>query len=149
MSNGARIYRDRDQVIPYKTLTKLVFTHIRYDDGLFNLEEPTRLTCKEDGIYLISAEVIWECFPEGLRQLTLRYNNTWIIATDRRQDCEGYSAFNTCVTLWEMKVGDFVEAEVFWWNSRVEQYSRYLPLEIRVKRARHKDSPEFMIQKVG
>jgi len=69
---GARVTRTTSQSIPSGTPTDLSYDVERFDiAGLFNPAAPTLLTAPIDGIYSISASVIWAPSATGQRQVEI------------------------------------------------------------------------------
>lgn len=150
LKEGAAVFHSIDQLIKNETPTILAFDNVRWDtDKIYNPENNTRLTCKTAGVYLICAHIIWDRLPcEGFRQLAIKLNGVNNITTDRGIDYDKWAAFNSCTTIWQMEVGDWVEAVAF--HSSVDNEDLLPTIKaLAVKRAMHRDSPEFRIHRIG
>lgn len=121
MAEGARVYHSAYQDIPNVLDVSLAFNSENYDtDNIHDLANNSRLTCRTAGIYLIKAAASFMKNPTGYRVLTIRYTKSsdpGLHLPISTQLMNGDASFSTChletSTLWEMAVGDYVEAEVY------------------------------------
>jgi hypothetical protein len=141
---AVRVTRSAAATITTGTNTTMTFDVERFDqagnaaDTMHdNSTNPSRLTCRYAGVYLITANIRWAGNATGDRYLSLLYNNTDEIAgvhdtgdaTENRQSVS---------TLWALAVNDYVEV-------RVHQTSGG-NLDVTLSA---KISPEFMMVRVA
>lgn len=112
---SCRVYNNADQSIATSTLQALTFNSERWDtDNIHDVAtNPTRLTCRTAGKYLISGSVAWETTAGSgaARIVAVRDMNAVTVARDRRApqtDLEQHIQ-----TVIDMAVGDWVELCVF------------------------------------
>lgn len=114
---GARVYRDSDQSIPDGTPTIITsYNQEQYDqDTIHDVStNPSRLTCKTAGKYIITGNVIFgsDDTLTGIRELSLFLNGTTEICKDRKGATNEYP---TCLvsTIYDLAVNDYLELQVF------------------------------------
>ena len=139
-THGARVYHDVPQNIPNTTLTALAFNSERYDVGDLhdNVDNNSRLTCKEAGKYIIVGNIYWQSDTgAGKRSLRFKLNDTTYIAHTEDNPTEGSWA-QSLATIYELALNDYVELVVYHNKGAViavNSISNY--------------SPEFMMQRIG
>lgn len=114
---GARVYHNANQTITTATDTVLAFNSERFDSHGFHdtVTNNSRLTIPagKAGKYMIGASSDWVANATGIRELRLRINGTTYIAlTTGDADLVGEGWRNTLATLYDLAVGDYVEAIV-------------------------------------
>lgn len=96
---------------------------------------PSRVTCKRHGIYLLVAQVSWASFSTFERVVEIVLNGSTVIALSRKR-----AAHNAAVclqTFYELHPGDYVEVRV------AQNTAGYLEVEA------HQRSPEFTVTRMG
>lgn len=115
MSLGARIKRTTNLAVPSWSLVALTFTGADWDtDACWNVSNPTRLTCKTAGVYLISGASSFEANATGPRDIGIRINGTLFVAAQRIPSL-GASFTTDCAlsATVKMLVNDYAELTVF------------------------------------
>jgi hypothetical protein len=127
------------QKIPSGQPVTLAFGQCRYDtDSIFQADEPTRLTCRTAGRYLVSAAVEFSANAKGSRQVIVRRNGREQVAAMRVPAVDGET---TQITFTappiDLKPGDYVELLVRQTSGRVleVQGNAELPLKFGITRA--------------
>lgn len=137
---GAHVYNSTNITIPTATWTVLTFNSELYDtDNIHDTStNPSRLTCKTAGLYLITFNAYFVANTTGTRIFRLYLNGTTAIGQARGiPDALGYCAI-PATTIYQLTVNDYVEAQVYQ-NSGGD---------LEVKANAH-DTPEFMMQRMG
>lgn len=113
-SKGARVYANANQIIPNGgDGTKLSFSTVRWDtDGLFDIADPTKLTIKTDGVYIITALIEWATSANGVRYVDILLNNTDYIGIESRQGASA-AIYMHATSIYTLKAGDYIEVLVF------------------------------------
>jgi hypothetical protein len=116
---SARVFHNANQSIPNGATTALAFNSERFDtDGIHDpATNPTRLTCRTAGKYVITGECVLANSQGGTaRQLFVRLNGGTIIAGFNNPPIGAASAIpNRMIvsTIWELAVGDYIELCVY------------------------------------
>lgn len=113
---AVRAYHNRNQTIAHDTVTTLAFNSERYDYGVMhdNATNNSRLTAPSDGIYVITANVVWAAHATGHRTLSIQLNAATTIGSTRVLVTSGsVPARMALTTQWEMNKTDYVEALVY------------------------------------
>lgn len=131
--------------IPNNTITTFSFNTKIYDtDNIFDVAQPTKLTCKTAGKYLIIGQAEFASdasMQAGLRSIFVRLNGTTQILRNTLPAPTapfGAVARINATTVYELSVGDYIEMQVHQTSSgalSVLPQSDY--------------SPKFMMVKVG
>lgn len=110
---GARVRRSTNQTISNATMTAISFDTERWDtDTIWDAGQPTRLTCKTAGAYLITGHVCWDNNTGGTYRLaTIRLNGT----TELARQAGVLSAYGeaSVSTIYKLAVNDYVELCVY------------------------------------
>jgi hypothetical protein len=94
-------------------------------DGIWNVGQPTRLTCQTPGKYIICASGAWEYRLQGLREFYLLLNGTTTIAKDQIWGLSSSVAPSQNIeTIYDLEEGDYIELYVYQ-NSGVARYLFY------------------------
>lgn len=137
---GARVYNSGNISINNAAWTQLTFDTERYDyDTMHDLVvNPSRLTCRTAGLYLIIANVEWQISQVGRRLTRIILNGaTWIGGDERAPQDTGYAA--PCVsTIYELAISDYVELDVY------QSSGGALNIVVDIN-----FSPEFMMSRIG
>ncbi|MFQ6001193.1 MAG: hypothetical protein ACE5LG_05950 [Anaerolineae bacterium] len=142
VSPCAHVYRSTDQSIPHATWTEISWDNERFDtdDIWASSPNPTRLTCKTAGKYLIITHGAFYANGTGDRYVQVRVNGTTLIVTNSGPgSASGGRPWGwNLSTLYDLNVNDYVEVRV-WQGSGAA-------LSIR---SSGDWSPEFMMVKVA
>lgn len=140
LREGARVGNGINLSIPHNTWTTLTFNTQTYDTDTIHSTtvNPSRLTCKTAGKYLIIAHCVFDSNATGTRKILILHssgpNIDYYLVDAQSTDRTGLLVS----TLYPMAVNEYVEIEVYQ-NSggalNILQLSRY--------------SPDFMMQRVG
>jgi len=107
---GAHITRATDQTIASGNSTAISFNSVRFDPlGMFAAAQPTRLTCRVSGVYLLIGQISFNQNSSGRRVSILRRGGSLQIAL---QTANGYSDAPSHViasTLVQMEEGEYIE----------------------------------------
>ena len=143
---ACRVTRAAVQSIPNAADTALIWDTVRHDEAgaaaLWAAGQPTRLTCKEAGLYTIRGNQLWVPNASGFRWLYIFLNGIPGGATNQiaRMAQAGNATENALAveTSWPMIVGDYVELVVQQTSGVALNISKF-----------GKASPEFMIERVS
>lgn len=130
---GARVYRTTGQSIPSATFTAISFDTERYDqDALWDVANPTRLTCTRAGIYLIVGAVIYATGATGQRQTGIRLNGATFLAAVNGGVAVATTIFpcHNPTTICQLAVGNYVELVAYQDSGgavNVAQFDDYSP----------------------
>ena len=138
VSIGARVYNNAAISIP-NTGADLTFNSERYDtDNIHDIStNPSRLTCKTAGKYLIIGNIEWAPNNNGVRDARIVLNGTTIIGIVRVAAAGG-SYFQVVSTIYDLSVNDYVVLHAYQDGAgalNVNSSGNF--------------SPEFMMQKIG
>jgi len=137
-TQGARVYRSSNQLIPNNTYTKVSFTNETYDtDNCFDADTPDRLTCNTAGKYIIVANIRWAGLPGGLRAIQIQKNGENIVKS-KLQPNDVNTMFHVVATIIDLEVGDYIECGV------LQDRGGSLNIETHGIMA-----PSFMMQRIG
>lgn len=138
-TEGARVYHNVSQSIPDDTLTALTFNSERYDTDTIHstVTNPSRLTCKTAGKYLINFHGYWANNAVGIRIGRFMLNGVTIanFYGDAANDPAGYTFLPT---IYDLAVNDYVEIKVYQTSGAALDFLRGFNA-----------SPEFMMQRIG
>lgn len=135
----ARVYRDAVQSINNSSWVYLSFNAVRFDnDGMWNVANPTRLTCQKAGIYQISLTILWDSNNVGGRIARINESVGGLGIAEEFEDAAAVGPCMVLSTLYKLNQGDYVTAAVFQTSGG--------PLNIL---SSAKYSPEFMMVKVA
>jgi hypothetical protein len=109
---SVRVRRTATQTIANNTPTDISFTSETWDTANFHSTNDTRLFAPVDGIYLITAEVLFSGGSTGLRELQVVRNNTLPIAVDDRDVQSSASDFLNVTTAYRLAAGDDIRVRV-------------------------------------
>jgi len=116
-SIGARVYRSTNQSIPNNAATNLSFDTVRWDSsGHWNVANPTRLTCKVAGTYIVTANVNWVSSAAGgaNRVVGIKVNGIAVgVGGMAAVAIIGSFIGESAPTIVQLNVGDYVEAYAF------------------------------------
>jgi hypothetical protein len=148
LSDAARVYRNSDQSIPNTTWTPISFSSVRYDNNsLFSSGDPTKLTCKRAGKYLIIGQVGFYPNATGYRTAGIFVNGTAPPASIAVGNIPGQVVSVgpdlTLSTIYSLSIGDYVTLSV-WQNS-----GGALSVYPSSAAGDGNYSPEFMMQRLG
>lgn len=120
--------------------TDISFTGERYDTDAIhdNAVNPTRLTCKTAGKYLIVGQVEWATNATGDRGLGIRKNGANFFAVNYVKALSGIPTYQIVSTILDLTVNDYV--------TLAADQSSGAGLFIN---ASSDYSPEFMMQRIG
>ena len=142
-TEGARVFHDANQVVGLDSDLILSFNSERWDtDGIHDtVTNNSRLTCQTAGKYVIAGHAHFEQGGVCVRKIKILLNGTTFLidqAWDR--DPDGLTRMN-CMTVYELKVGDYVELEVR--NGDYIEAGGWRIMAFASK------SPEFMMHRIG
>lgn len=143
LGQGARVYNSGNISINDNTLTALTFNSERYDTDTIHDPgtNPSRLTCKTAGKYVITGHVQWDNVSAGGRLMAIKLNNTSFIAiVSQLPNAFGadYTTYMSVTTVYDLALNDYVELLV--------QHTRGSALNVIASAA---FSPEFGMQRIG
>lgn len=111
---GAEVDNSTAQTIADSSQTTLTWNTELWDtDGIHNGTNPTRLTCKTAGKYLVWCNVLWESNATGYREIFLDKNG----GSGNEPYCRvnainGVENAHVCMAIFDLGVNDYVEARV-------------------------------------
>lgn len=109
----ARVRRTAAQTIPSGIFTAIPFTSETWDPlNMHTSVGGTFLNAPIDGVYLITANVLWSPKIDGTRELALEVNNTAIIADVSDDPRSPSSDFLSVATAYRLVAGDDVRVRV-------------------------------------
>jgi hypothetical protein len=109
---SARVRRTATQSISSSTLTDISLTSETWDTANLHSTNSPSLVAPVTGIYLITAEVVFQGNSTGHRELQLVRNNTLPIAVDDRDAQASATDFLNVTTAYRMAAGDDVRMRV-------------------------------------
>jgi hypothetical protein len=139
----ARVRRTTGQSIPDNTPTPINFTTETWKTVSImhsNIVANSRLTAPIDGVYLITASVLWQGSNVGRRTLFLEVNGTKAVAGQGETPPDSNQFTQSATTAYKLSAGDFVRVEV--------SQNRGSPLSIDTVSA-NELSPEFSMTWLG
>ena len=112
---AARVTRSAVQTISTNTVTALSFDVERFDtDNIHdNSTNPSRLTAKTAGKYLISGNAEFFSNGTGRRLIRILLNGSDIIAAQEWDTNQNEKTIMSVSTIWDMGLVDYVELQVF------------------------------------
>lgn len=110
------VERQAPQSIAHGTLTNVAFdTALENSAGMWSAGTPTRITSVANGVYAISAQIVWDANAVGERRITIRKNggaasnsSNWMAVTVAGV----VTAQNLATFQFGLNVGEYVELEV-------------------------------------
>jgi hypothetical protein len=112
-SRSVRVYHSVAQPSNDNTVLMLSFDCERWDTGgLHDAVQPTRLTCPQTGIYLISGSVSFAANATGRRYLDILLNGSTMIARQISPAAPVGATDLTVSTHYQLNAGDYVELRV-------------------------------------
>lgn len=112
----ARVYNSANISIATTTDTTITFDSERFDVGGCHStsSNTSRLTVPSggDGLYLITAHIVWESNASGYRRLRLQVNGTTTIAGQFSPTSTGLVFDQSLSTIYQLAAGDYVEMVV-------------------------------------
>ena len=137
---GARVTHGSQQTIPHNVRTAMLFTTERWDtDNIHdNAVNPSRLTCRTPGKYIIVGHVTWLADITGSRNIYIRHQGTTDIAVVFYDPTNIPTPRMSVATVYDLAVGEYVELHVYQFsgaNLNTSLNANY--------------SPEFMMQRIG
>lgn len=113
---SVRVARSTPQSIPDTAYTAIIFDTQRWDDPnddqWESVTNPTRLTCRVDGLYVITANIRWASSAVGYRMAVLYMNGTTAIANTTAAIVTDVVNNQIITTTYKLVAGDFVELHV-------------------------------------
>lgn len=112
---ACRVYHSEFQSVPSGSDTVLVFDSERFDnDNMHDSTNPSRLTCRTAGVYLITGHVVWsQPNANDAYEIFIRLNGATKIASIKHQTTTIYSFIHhSIVTIYKLNAGDYVELVV-------------------------------------
>lgn len=110
-----RVYRNAGLSILTGTNTSVIWDSVDYDtDGMWSPTiNPTRLTCRTQGLYLVVADVNWAFNTNGVRQIQVQKNNTTnYLLGQILPNSGGFSDQQQVAQFVDLKAGDYIEVLV-------------------------------------
>ena len=106
-----RVYSSSPISVPSgPTSIALSFDTVRYDTAaMFDVTDPTRLTCQVAGLYALGGGIRWQTNGAGLRQMALVLNGGTNMAIQKQNANAAEPGAMTLVTMYELAVGDYIE----------------------------------------
>lgn len=114
---GTQVHRTGDKTIAASALVAVDFdVEDRDADGMWDVANPTRLTCQTAGWYHLAGHLSFSADSTGQnREALLQLNGADYIAKSGRNPNGGTSATNVSVgTVYYLNVGDYVELIGHW-----------------------------------
>lgn len=133
----ARAHRTHSVSVSPSTPTIIDLTSERWDTDTMHdpATNPSRVTCKRHGIYLLVAQVAWELSSTFERVVEIVLNGSTVIARSRKRAASNAAA---CLqTFYELHPGDYVEVLV------AQNTAGDLEVEAQPY------SPEFTVTRIG
>ena len=111
MTLGARLTRTTNLAVPSFSLTAVSFTSAQWDtDACFSAGQPTRLTCRTSGNYLVQGSVQFAANANGPRDLGIRLNGQTFVVSQRNASVGPSATADLNVTATcRLNVDDYVE----------------------------------------
>ncbi len=110
----ALVYHATPQSVPHNSATYLTFTGERYDtDNSHAAANPTVLTCRTAGLYLVWANVGFAANAAGVRMIDLMLNGTYQIGQVLAPAAAGLETVLYVATVWRLEVNDSVQVRAF------------------------------------
>jgi hypothetical protein len=107
---AVRVYRTTAFNVLNNTSPSIIFTAKRFDtDNIFT--SGTRLTCRTNGLYLITINFEWTANGVGTRSIQLQLNAVTTIAYTSLLATS--SAQMTLSTIYALNTNDYIEAQAF------------------------------------
>jgi len=112
-----RVYKLASQDMGSGSVTPIVFDTTDYDDdGMHNpAVNPTRLTIKVAGLYIVHGQIWWQASSTvGYRRITIRANGSTTLAENRQLGTTGAAGDlrHSVTTQYVFAVGEYVELVV-------------------------------------
>lgn len=138
---GARVFCSIATNAASGSTTTVQYDNVRYDtDGMFDAAQPTRLTCKTAGIYLLGGNVTFEADADGERLVRVIVNNLTVVNSVMLPPAKNTVTVLNVSSLFYLNQNDYIEMQVFHNSTTLD------PIPILASPA---VSPEFWAQKVG
>lgn len=139
-TEGVRVYNSANISIPTNDHTALTFDSERYDtDTIHDLvTNPSRLTCKTAGKYLIISGIRFDGNVAGYRVNQIRLNGATLIAVLSHSNLDIQGQNMIASTIYDLAVDDYVEAVIY----------QNTGGDLNVT-ATDNSSPEFMMHRIG
>jgi len=111
---GARVRRNTGQSASHQTWVSVSFTHARFDNFLetahwSSTTNPTRLTCRNAGVYLIIGHLAWSNNSTGVRVAEIRVNGSNSICADSKPAHGETSTRHALSAIYNLNLNDYVE----------------------------------------
>jgi hypothetical protein len=137
---SARVYHNTTQSLQHNVFTYLTFNSERWDNDAIHstTTNPTRLTCKTAGLYLIGAYVAWQANATGTRILILELNRTISVAVASASPDQDTACRQSFVIIYPLTVDQYLEIDARQ-NSGIALNVNYSP----------QYSPEFYMIRLG
>ena len=108
----ARVWRDADTTIGPGAPVAIVFNQERFDTeelppGMWEVPNPTRLTCKQAGVYLFVAHAVWTPSAPTTPIMEIRHMDVKAATTILVRSPEDKNML--CATIYPMKLNEYVE----------------------------------------
>lgn len=139
-TEGARATRSTNQSIPNNVLTPISFDAEVWDtDSIWEIANPTRLTCKTVGVYAMWGGMIYSFHGTGYRDWDIRLNSVTYISAYRDKSLGALKNHYSSVSgIYKLAVNDYIELMAFQDSGAA--------LNVLVGSAY---SPEFAMQRIG
>lgn len=111
----ARVRRTAGQTIPDSSTTAIAFTTETWKTvaGMHsNTVNNSRLTAPIDGVYLITASVLWQGSNVGTRSMFLEVDGTKAVAGQGETPPDSNQFTQSVTTAYDLSAGDFVQVDV-------------------------------------
>ena len=112
---AADVYNSAAQAIPAAAFTALTMSTVVTDtDGFYNGAAPTRLTCKVNGWYIVTARCALDFDPAGagIERLLTIYLNTTLKAIASYGTLAGKPTYMSISAVFFMNANQYVETQV-------------------------------------
>ncbi len=113
---AARVRRTTNQAIPHDITTLITLDTVDYDnDTMWNVADPSRLTVRTAGIYLVIGQIHWQGpSTSGYRITYLSHNVAGYIAQSLTwHSADSMRPFGQSVSTWDCAVGQYFQLYVY------------------------------------
>jgi hypothetical protein len=110
----ARVRRTSGQSIATNTTTAIAFNTETWDTASLHstASNTSRLTAPIDGVYLITASVLWQGSNVGTRNINIEINGIKAVAGGQQTPPDANQFPQSATTVYNLSAGDFAEVEV-------------------------------------
>jgi len=138
---GARVYDSTGQSIANNSWQNVVFDSEFFDDNSFHdvVSNTDRLTVAADGVYLVLANLKYNCDPNGIRRARISINDSgWEVEDVCTAPNATYTNPLQCTSILKLSSGDYVTFQTY------QNRGSALTLDSTTD-----DDPQFAIFKLG